>query len=73
MGWKIAVIDWHRQKSDKLYTKNSLTFVLDGALKKYDLERSATQDFRVSGFYPFDPENNDLKIFWKKKTAAHHM
>lgn len=70
MGWKIAVIDWHRQKSDKLYTKNSLTFVLDGALKKYDLERSATRDFRVSGFYPFDPENNDFWKFFGKKNSS---
>jgi hypothetical protein len=71
MGWKIAVIEWHRQKSDKLYTENSLTFFLGGALKKYDLECSATQDFRVSGFYPCDPENKDFsKCFGKKNSST---
>jgi hypothetical protein len=57
MGWIVEVIEWHRQKSDKLLHKEWFPSVLDGALRKYALECSATQDFRASGFYPWDPEN----------------
>jgi len=52
LGWKTAVLDWHRQNSYKILNREWFAPVLDGAC---DL-------------CPWNPENTDFKMSWKKSS-----
>jgi hypothetical protein len=52
MGWKTAWQEWHEQSPDKILNKEWFSPVLDGALKKYSLERSAIQGVPACGLQP---------------------
>jgi hypothetical protein len=45
LGCKTAVLEWHRQNSDKILIEEWYSPLLDGALEKYSLECSAIQGF----------------------------
>ena len=49
LGWKTAILEWHRQNSYKILNKEWFSPVLDGAC---DL-------------YPWNPENTDFKMSLK--------
>jgi hypothetical protein len=60
LGWKMSVLEWHRQNSDKILNKEWFAPVLDGALKKYSVECSAILRFRTCGLYLWDPDNTNF-------------
>jgi hypothetical protein len=65
IGWKTAVLEWHRQNSDKILHQECFTPVLNGALKKYALQCSATR-FLTLWLIPWDPENTDFSKYLGK-------
>jgi hypothetical protein len=68
LGWKTSVPEWHRKNHDKILDKEWLPPVLDGALKKYSVDCAAILGFRACGLYPWDPEDADFSVSWKKPT-----
>jgi hypothetical protein len=57
---KTAVVEWHRQNSDKILIKEWYSPLLDGAPEKYSLECSALQGFQTCGLFAWNPKHTDF-------------